>query len=79
MSDHTKIHFSDGQELVVEQPPRQVVDAIGKGSALIKFTKRNGHDVYVSGGQITHIEQVPDGRRKPAAGKPKAPGRLPRP
>jgi hypothetical protein len=70
MPDTTKIHFTDGQSLVVEQAPRAVAETLGKGATFVKFTKRNtGRAVYIASNQVTHIEQLPAERSAAGAGK----------
>jgi hypothetical protein len=78
MPDSTKIHFADGESVVVTQGIRAVVETLGKTTSLAKFTRRNnGRPVYVAGSQVTHIEQLPG--EKPAATEKQPAGAAARP
>jgi hypothetical protein len=67
--DSTKIHFSDGQNVVVTQGVRAVVETLGKSPSFVKFTKRNRRTVYISSSQVTYIEQLPGDASRTPKGK----------
>jgi hypothetical protein len=63
VSDKTKIVFSGGEELKVDEQPKQVRDRLSrKGSRFARFKKTGAAnvDVWVAVGQVAYIEQIPE-------------------
>jgi hypothetical protein len=65
MSYRTKIVFSHGEEVGVQNQVRKVQRRLSKdrraGRAFTKFRSGHGTDVYIAADQVAYIEQVPDG------------------
>jgi hypothetical protein len=81
MPDKTKIVFTDGAELVVDQPAVDVVGVLGElhrgeGGPFRAFTDA-GTDVYIHAvDQIAYIKQVPESQpAAPAFAAPPQPSR----
>ena len=63
MPDKTKIVFSDGHELKVDEQPSEVLDGLSRRERFPfpRFRKTSdGVDVYVMADQVAYIEQVPE-------------------